>query len=662
MGETGATPSDRQTPREILQAQGKLTRDVVAARVAGHIADLHTPVPSGTLAASVEPITVADPEALSVIRHSTAHVMADAVQRLYPGTKVTFGPAIENGFYYDFDRKDGQFTEEDFAKIEAAMKEIIAADSPFRREVIEKDDARSLLSSMGETYKVEHLERLNGEISLYRHGNWVDLCEGPHVPSTGFLRAVKLTSVAGAYWRGDERNPMLQRIYGTAFPSQKELDAYLAGLEEAKKRDHRKLGQQLELFGFHRFAPASPFFLPRGTDVYNRLNAYVRDLYGRHGYSEVITPQIFDRELFETSGHLPEYSENMFFAATRESLEHSAERLAKKGAQEAPAIQSQLEADMRFSVKPMNCPGHCVMFGMTRRSYRELPMRIADFGRLHRFERSGVVQGLTRVRTFSQDDAHIFCTLEQVQGEMVAFLDLVHDVYKDFGFTEVRVKVATRPAARLGSDEVWDQAEKALISAVEHRKLPYEIAEGEGAFYGPKIEFHLKDALLRSWQLGTIQVDFNLPERFDLSYVAEDNTQHRPVMLHRAVLGSIERFFAVLVEHVAGAFPTWLSPEQVAILTVSEKVNDYALALKAQLNAAGVRAIADVSSDKLGAKIRNARMMRMPYLAVVGAREAEQGGGALRSRDEDKDLGFMTTAQIIERVQSESLPPSRRAV
>lgn len=662
MAETGATPSDDKTPREILQALGLLTREVVAARVAGQIADLHTPVPAG---ATVEPITVADADALQVIRHSTAHVMADAVQRLYPGTKVTFGPAIDNGFYYDFDRKDGQFTEEDFAKIEAAMREIIAADAPFRREVISKEGAHELLSKMGETYKVEHLERLQGEISLYRHGDWVDLCEGPHVPSTGFLRAVKLTSVAGAYWRGDERNPMLQRIYGTAFPSQKELDAYLAGLEEAKKRDHRKLGKELELFNFHRFAPASPFFLPRGADVYNRLNGYVRELYGRHGYSEVITPQIFDRELFETSGHLPEYAENMFFAATRESMEHSAEVLAKKGAQgalDAPAIQRELEAGMRFGVKPMNCPSHCVMFDMTRRSYRELPMRLADFGRLHRFERSGVVQGLTRVRTFSQDDAHIFCTLDQMQDEIVAFLDLVHDVYKDFAFSEVRVKVATRPAARLGSDEVWDKAESALIGAVEHRKLPFDIAEGEGAFYGPKIEFHLKDALQRSWQLGTIQVDFNMPERFDLSYVAEDNTQKRPVMLHRAVLGSIERFFAVLIEHVAGAFPTWLSPEQVAILTVSEKVNDYALALKAQLNAAGVRAIADVSSDKLGAKIRNARMMRMPYLAVVGAREAEQGGGALRSRDEDKDLGFMTTAQIIERVRSESLPPSRRAV
>jgi threonyl-tRNA synthetase len=661
MAESGATPSDNKTPRDILQAQGKLTRDVVAARVAGEISDLHTPVPAG---ASVEPILVGEPDALSVIRHSTAHVMADAVQRLYPGTKVTFGPAIENGFYYDFDRKDGQFTEEDFAKIEGAMKEIIAADSPFRREVISKDGARELLSKMGETYKVEHLERLEGEISLYRHGNWVDLCEGPHVPSTGFLRAVKLTSVAGAYWRGDERNPMLQRIYGTAFPTQKELDAHLAALEEAKKRDHRKLGKELELFGFHRWAPAAPFFLPRGADVYNRLNSYVRELYTRHGYSEVITPQVFDRELFETSGHLPEYAENMFFAATRESIEHSAEALAKKGGplgqMDAAAVQKELEAGMRFGVKPMNCPGHCVMFGMTRRSYRELPMRLADFGRLHRFERSGVVQGLTRVRTFSQDDAHIFCTLDQMQDEIVAFLDLVHDVYKDFGFSDVRVKIATRPAERLGGDDIWDRAEKALISAVEHRKLPYDIAEGEGAFYGPKIEFHLKDALQRSWQLGTIQVDFNLPERFDLTYVASDNSQHRPVMLHRAVLGSIERFFAVLLEHVAGAFPTWLAPEQVAILTVNDKVLDYARGLQAQLQAAGIRAITDLYSDKLGAKIRNARLMRLPYLAVVGPRDAEQGGAAVRSRDEDKDLGFMTTAQIIERLRAEAVAPSQR--
>jgi threonyl-tRNA synthetase len=657
MVQAGAEPNARKTPREILESQGKLRPDVVAVRVGGELRDLHTPVPAD---AKLDLVNLHDPDALAVIRHSTAHVMADAVQRLFPGTKVTFGPAVENGFYYDFDRRDGHFTDEDLEKIETVMREIIAADYPFRREVIEKDDARSLLSSMGETYKVEHLDRLEGEISLYRHGKWVDLCEGPHVPSTGYLRAVKLTSVAGAYWRGDERNPMLQRIYGTAFPSEKELRAHLAALEEAKKRDHRKLGKELGLIGFHRFAPASPFFLPRGTDVYNRLLAYVRDLYERHGYQEVITPQVFDRELFEVSGHLPGYAPNMFIATTQDGVQHTAEQLAKSRPADADAIAKQIEAGMRYGVKPMNCPGHCLMFGMTRRSYRELPMRVADFGRLHRYERAGVVQGLTRVRTFSQDDAHIFCTLDQVQGEMVAFLDLVHDVYRDFGFAEVRVVIATRPEQRLGSDEVWDKAEHALIAAVEHRKLPYELAPGEGAFYGPKIEFHLKDALGRPWQLGTIQVDFNLPERFDLEYVGDDNTTHRPVMLHRAILGSVERFFAVLVEHVAGAFPTWLSPEQVAILTVSEKVNDYATELAGLLRNAGIRAITDTSSDKLGAKIRNARNMRLPYLAVIGQREAEQRGAALRSRDEDKDLGFLSVEALIERIRAEGIPPSRR--
>ncbi|MFI5308653.1 MAG: threonine--tRNA ligase [Polyangiales bacterium] len=645
------------TPREILEAEGRLKPDIVAVRVDGEVRDLHTKVAAD---AKIEPIRLNDPDALPVIRHSTAHVMADAVQRLYPGTKVTFGPAVENGFYYDFDRRDGHFTDEDFERIEAAMREIIAADHPFRREIIDKDDARGLLQSMGETYKVEHLERLQGEISLYRHGNWVDLCEGPHVPSTGFLRAVKLTSVAGAYWRGDERNPMLQRIYGTAFASEKELRVHLAAIEEAKRRDHRKLGKELELVGFHRLAPASPFFLPRGAAIYNRMVDYVRDLYREHGYQEVITPQIFDRELFEISGHLPSFAPNMFFAAGQDNLESLGAELVKQATPEAGAVAARLERGMRYAVKPMNCPGHCLMFGMTRRSYRELPMRMADFGRLHRNERAGVVQGLTRVRTMAQDDAHIFCTFDQVQGEIAAFLDLVHAVYRDFAFSDVRIVIATRPDDRLGSDEVWDRAEQALKLAVEQHGLPYEVAPGEGAFYGPKVEFHLKDALGRPWQLGTIQADFNLPERFDLSYIGEDNTAHRPVMLHRAVLGSLERFFGVLIEHVGGAFPTWLAPEQVAILTVSEKINDYADEVLGILKTSGVRATADTSSDKLGAKIRNARNMRIPYLAVVGQREAEQRGASVRSRDEDRDLGFMSLDALMERIRVEGMPPSRR--
>jgi threonyl-tRNA synthetase len=657
MGATATEPAQLRTPRELLEASGKLSPNVIAVRANGRVVDLHTPVAADT---PLAPIDVTDPEALAVIRHSTAHVLADAVQRLYPGTKITFGPAIENGFYYDFDRKDGQFTEADFEVIEKKMREIIAADLPFRREAVTRDSARDLLSRLGEVYKVEHLERLQGEISLYRHGDWVDLCEGPHVPSTGYLRAVKLTSVAGAYWRGDERNPMLQRIYGTAFPSQKELDAHLRSIEEAKKRDHRKLGKELELIGFHKYAPASPFFLPRGAQIYRRLIDYVRELYDRTGYQEVVTPQVFDRELFEVSGHLPGYSENMFMAASIETIENAGAAIAKGGTPEA--LQAALAAELRFGLKPMNCPGHCLMFAMTRRSYRELPMRIADFGRLHRFERSGVTQGLTRVRTFCQDDAHIFCSLDQMQAEIGDFIDMVYRVYQDFAFSSVRVVIATRPDSRLGDDAIWDRSEQAVITSVEAKGLPYEIAPGEGAFYGPKIEFHLKDALGRPWQLGTIQVDFNLPERFDLTYIGEDNAEHRPVMLHRAILGSIERFFGVLVEHTGGAFPVWLSPEQVAVLTVSEKVNDYAAEVMRTFAGAGIRAIADTSADKLGAKIRNARNLRVPYLAVVGLKEAEQRTVSVRSRDENKELGVLKLEDLIARVRSEALSPSLRPV
>lgn len=647
-----------RTARDVLEERGALGKDTVAARVDGEIYDLHTPIPEG--ATKVTPVASHQDEALPIIRHSSAHVMADAVQQLFPGTKVAFGPATDEGFYYDYDRPGGTFSEEDLRAIEEKMAEIIEADSPFRREVVTRHEARNLLMSLDESFKLEHLERLEDPISLYRHGKWVDLCEGPHVPSTGFLKAVKLTSVAGAYWRGDERNPMLQRIYGTAFASPKALRAHLKQLEEAKKRDHRKLGKELKLFGFHQTAPASPFFLPRGATVYNLLEAYVRGLYSRYGYEEVITPQIFDNELFHTSGHLPSYGENMYMAATSEGLE----KLQKSVGEKAPSSPEEwtevFGESLRFGVKPMNCPSHCLIYGMTKRSYRDLPMRMADFGRLHRFERSGVVQGLTRVRTFAQDDAHIFCTLEQVQGEITAFLDLVYDAYRDFGFTDVRIVIATRPEKRIGADEVWDQAESALEEAVKGKDLPYEIAEGEGAFYGPKIEFHLKDAIGRPWQLGTIQADFTLPERFDLTYVGEDNTTHRPVMLHRAILGSIERFFAVLVEHVGGAFPVWLAPEQITLLTVSEKFNEYAKSVQKQLQDRGFRVDADLSSDKLGAKIRHARLMRVPYLAVIGQKEVEGQGLALRSRDENEDLGFIPLSEVIERLQRENDPPSKR--
>jgi threonyl-tRNA synthetase len=654
----------------ILKERGALPNNTVAAHLLTDgappkVVDLHTPVPEDS---KLEALPASHPDALAVIRHSSAHVMADAVQRLFPGTKVAFGPATENGFYYDYDKKGGPFTDDDLRLIEKKMAEIIAQDLRFTREAVTPDEARALLQRTDETYKLEHLERLAAageQISLYKHGDWVDLCEGPHVPSTRYLKAFQLTTVAGAYWRGVETNPMLQRIYGTAFADKKALEDYLKQLEEAKKRDHRKLGKELELVAFHPWAPASPFFLPRGAAIYHALVDYVRELYRRFGYEEVVTPQVFDRELFLTSGHLPAYAENMFLAATSENVEDVCAHLAKKhdadgGKLDAKEVEQALRDGIRFGVKPMNCPGHALMFGMTRRSYRELPMRIADFGRLHRFERSGVTQGLTRVRTFCQDDAHIFCAMDQVQAEIESFIDLVYTVYKDFGFTEVRVVIATRPEVRLGADEVWDKAETALIEGVKAKGLRYEIAEGEGAFYGPKIEFHLKDAIGRSWQLGTMQADFNLPERFDLHFVGEDNAQHRPVMLHRAILGSIERFFGVLVEHVGGSFPTWIAPEQITLLTVSEKFDDHAREVLAKLKAAGIRAVADLSGDKLGAKIRIARNLRIPYRAVIGEKEVETGGLSLSSRDEGKDLGLLSLDEVITRLRAESLAPSLR--
>jgi threonyl-tRNA synthetase len=647
------------TARHLLEQQGLLAPDVVAARVSGALVDLHTPLPDVDAEAEVRPVRASDPDALPIIRHSSAHVMADAVQRLFPGAKVAFGPATDNGFYYDIDRPDGSFSEDDLRRIERKMEEIIAQDTPFRREEVSRDEARSLLQQKEEPYKLEHLDRIDGPISVYRHDDWVDLCEGPHVPSTRFLRAFQLTTVAGAYWRGDERNPMLQRIYGTAFATPKDLKRYLKQLEEAKKRDHRKLGKELELFAFHPYAPASPFFLPRGASVYNALIQYIQRLYLRYGYEEVITPQVFDNSLFRTSGHMPAYAENMYLAATLEDLERI---VGESGGAEGSAEERAKRAaeSLRFGVKPMNCPGHCLMFGMTRRSYRDLPMRVADFGRLHRFERSGVIQGLTRVRTFAQDDAHIFCTEDQVQGEIQSFISLVYDVYRDFGFSDVRLVVATRPDERIGSDEAWDKAEAALKAAVESKDLPYDLAEGEGAFYGPKIEFHLKDAIGRPWQLGTIQADFNLPERFDLSYVGEDNQPHRPVMLHRAVLGSVERFFAVLIEHCGGAFPTWLAPEQIRLVTVSERFNEHAEAVRARLAEAGIRVTADLSGDKLGAKIRQARLMRVPYMGVIGEREVEHGGVALRRREGGEDLGMQALEAVVERLRLEALPPSER--
>ncbi|MFT5355863.1 MAG: threonyl-tRNA synthetase [Polyangiales bacterium] len=649
-----------KTAREILEERELLGKRVVALAIGDKVFDLHTPV-ALTADDEIKVVQAGDPLALPIIRHSTAHMMADAVQRLFPGTKVAFGPATEDGFFYDYDYPGGTFSDDDLAAIEAKMLEIVEEDSAFERKVLPREEIQALLEKLGEPYKLEHLGRLEGELSIYQHGEWIDLCEGPHVPSTRFLSAFKLTHVAGAYWRGDERNPMLQRIYGTAFANPKHLRSHLKRIEEAKKRDHRKLAKELDLVAFHPLAPASPFFTARGTIVYNGLVDYVRELYRRFDYDEVITPQIYDRSLFETSGHLPAYGENMFIAATQDGLEKAAKELIEKPPADAEACEKTLEQHLRFGVKPMNCPCHALMFGMKRHSYRELPIRMADFGRLHRYERSGVVQGMTRVRTFAQDDAHIFCTVDQMQGEIAQFLDLVYDVYKDFGFSEVRVVIATRPDERLGSDEIWDHSEQALIKAVESKGLPFEIAEGEGAFYGPKIEFHLKDAIGRPWQLGTMQADYNLPERFDLSYIDADNSAHRPVMLHRAILGSVERFYGVLMEHVGGNFPTWLAPEQIKLVTVATDYDEYAHEIAAELRAAGFRVKVDDANERLGAKIRAARLMRVPYIGVIGQKEAEGRGLAIRSRDENKDLGFMPVADVVARLQGEAKAPSLQA-
>lgn len=638
----------RRTAGDLLRERGALTQDVIAARRSGQVVDLHTPLPAD---ADLVPIRAGDSGALEILRHSAAHVMADAVQRLFPGTQVTIGPAIDSGFYYDFARPSGPFTDQELEAIEAEMRRIIKACLPFFRQEVTRAEAAQLFEQLKESYKLELLAGFpEGEaISVYRHGSparpegaWVDLCKGPHVPHTGFIGAVKLTGVAGAYWRGDERNPMLQRIYGTAFPSQQELDEHLKRLEEARQRDHRKLGRELELFMFHEHAPGMPFFLPRGAGVYQRLVDFIRGLYFEFGYEEVITPQIFDKRLFETSGHLENFLDGMYLPISSDGLAMAAQG---RGAELAWTAQ-----------KPMNCPSHCLIFAQRRRSYRELPWRVADFGRLHRNERAGVLHGLLRVRSFCQDDAHIFCTPEQIEPEVSEFNRLLIRLYGAFGFDQVHVKLALRPEKRLGSDELWDRSEAALERVLLAENTAFEKLPGEGAFYGPKLEFHVTDALQRSWQLGTIQLDYALPERFDLGYIGKDGATHRPVMLHRAILGSLERFYGIYLEHVAGRFPVWLAPEQAVLATVSERQAEYAESVRRELSSHGLRISMDTGPDKLGAKIRNARLMRQPYIAVIGDEESRTGTLSVRSRDQG-ELGKLTLQDFLARLLSESKPP-----
>lgn len=617
------------TALEVAQSIGpRLAKETLGVRINGSkdIVDLRLPLQDGD---KIDLITTKSPEAVEVIRHSSAHVMAQAVQELWSDVKVTIGPVIDSGFFYDFD-SPRTFNEEDFAKIEKRMQEIIAKDFPLVRKNMKIDEAIATFKKMGERFKVEIIEDLKAkgetEVGIYYQGDsWFDLCRGPHVQSTGQIKAFKLLSTAGAYWRGDEKNPMLQRIYATAFGDKKELDQYLHQIEEAKKRDHRKLGKDLGLFIFHPWAPGSPFFTGKGAIIYNELVRYMRDMYIKYGYQEVITPQIFDTELFVTSGHMANYKENMYFSRIDER---------------------------DFASKPMNCPSHCLLFASEKHSYRELPLRIADFGRLHRFEKSGVMHGLTRVRTFCQDDAHIFCSLDQLQSEISSFMQLLNEVYSQLGMSNYKIYLSTRPEKRMGSDQVWDQAEGALKQALESLNLPYTINPGDGAFYGPKLDIMFVDAIHRPWQLGTLQCDFNLPLNFDLKYTGEDNQDHHPVMLHRAILGSLERFIGVYLENCSGHLPAWLSPVQVSILNVTDRVNAYCEEIEQNLKTKKVRVEFDRRNEKLNFKIREAQLQKIPYMIIVGDQEAERRTVSLRLRDGSQQTGLQLE-EVLQKIQQD---------
>lgn len=574
------------------------------------------------------PSAQASPELLDLrhrIRHSASHIMADAVLQLFPDAKYAIGPPTDEGFYYDFDAPR-PFTPEDLEQIQTLMRERIAEDVPFIRTEVSRDGARAAFSN--QPYKQEIIDGIPAEDSIYtlQHGPFTDLCGGIHVERSGQVAAFKLLSVAGAYWRGDEHNPMLQRIYGTAWESQEALDDYLTVLEEAERRDHRRLGRDLDLFLFDPIAPASPFFMPKGAVVYGELVSFVRGLYQRYGYQEVITPEIYSTDLWKRSGHYDHYLDNMFL------------------------IQS---GEREYGVKPMNCPAHALMYGAQLHSYRELPVRLADFGRLHRFELSGVTHGLTRVRTFAQDDAHIFCTPDQILSEVQGFISMLMESYRTFGFAEPKVMLSLRPQKHVGSEEMWDRAEAELEDVLVRSGLNYEPKAGEGAFYGPKIDFFVPDAIGREWQLGTIQLDFSLPERFDLEYIAEDGSQQRPVVLHRALLGSIDRFLGVLIEHYAGAFPLWLAPVQAVVIPIADRHLPYAEDVAARLRADGRRVDVDAKSERMNAKIRKAQLQKVPYMLVVGDREAEAKAAAVRLRD-GSDLGAMAVEDLAARMAAEA--------
>lgn len=608
-----------------------LAKAALAVTVNGKTQDLSTPI---TTDATVTIITAKDKEGLDILRHSCSHLMAEAIQELWKDVQVTIGPSIENGFYYDFARKE-PFTTEDFAKIEAKMHEIVKRDEKVERSVWNREDAIKHFKDIGEHYKAEIIEDLpeSETITMYKQGNFMDLCRGPHVPSTGKIGdAFKLMKVAGAYWRGDSNNEMLQRIYATAWPTKKELDAYLTMLEEAAKRDHRKLGKDMDLFHFEpEYAPGAVFWHDKGYKIYRRLIEYMRKRQEQNGYIEVSTPRVMDRCLWETSGHWEKYGAHNY--------------------------SGQTEDKKWFCIKPMNCPGSLLVYNQGIKSYRDLPLRMAEFGKVNRYEASGSLMGLMRVREFTQDDAHIFCTPEQMEEESISTLKLILDIYKDFGFEDVKIYLSTRPEKRIGSDEVWDISEKALANALTNHGYAFEINEGEGAFYGPKLEFILRDAIGREWQCGTVQVDMNLPERFDISYIGEDGEKHRPVMLHRALFGSIERFLGILIENYAGRLPLWLSPEQVVVAPVVSEFDDYAKEVAAKLNKAGLSAKTDLRNEKISYKIREHSTAKIPVIAVVGAKEKENGTVTVRRIGSDKQE-VMKLDDFIAALAKEAKMPS----
>ena len=613
------------TPLEVAASVGEgLARAAYGAELDGELVDLREPLSRG---GSIVVVTSKHPRSGELVRHSAEHVMADAVTRLWPEAEIDAGRVDHSEkFQYDI-RFPRPFTPEDLELIEGKIKQILEEDLPFERIEVTRDEAIGIFQEMGWTLKLERIRDIpEGEtITLYRHGSFTDLCRGPHVQRTSQIGAVKLLEASSVYWKGDEKNERLQRIYGTAFETTKGLEQYQKALEEARARDHRRLGPELDLFSFSTHAPASPFFHPKGASVYRRLVDYVRELYDVHGYGEVLTPQIMDLELWKTSGHYENYRDAMFFTDVDEK---------------------------QYAVKPMNCPAHCLIFGTRMRSYRDLPIRYADFGRLHRNERSGVISGLTRVRSFSQDDAHIFCTEEQVESEVRSVVQMILDIYGTFQFTDLVVELSTRPEKSLGTTELWEKAESALHQALGNHGLQYEVNPGDGAFYGPKIDFQVKDILGRSWQLGTVQLDYQMPFRFGLQYVDSDGSEKTPVLIHRAMLGSLERFLGILIEHTGGAFPVWLAPTQAVVLPVSNKFAEYGSLFARRLQDAGVRAELDDRNEKLGYRIREAQANKIPYMLVVGKREQEAETAALRLRT-GEDLGALSGAEIIKRIQDQ---------